>query len=544
MASIYDWNVVAGSNSSADAGIAWPEGMAPGLVNDSARAMMGRVAEILGDLGGALSAGGTANGLTVTANSAFTTLAEGRLISFRATASNSGAATLNVNGIGAKSIRKMTATGDSAIAAGDIQNTGIYVAQYSGALNAAAGGWLLVNPTLSSLSLLDLTLVSTDAGASAAPVFTRYRNSASPLASDIIAKDLDQGEDSAGNTEDYAERYTTITDPTSGSEDADYLIRTKVAGTMTTHATFGGVAGVLFPIVDINGGAIDGTVIGAAVAAPINGTIGTFSTRTLVPSGTAGSPSMGFTPSGDSGNGFYKSGLNEIGISVAGTFAGEFSTGDGGSGKTFHWGKANWNSATTGISMEDVGFIEVVRSSNAGLRVARIATDGTLVLFEQDGVNEGSISVIGTTVSYNAILASHWAQPADGSRPAILRGTICETIDQLCEWPGETNDRLPRFKVSDTPGSKSVYGFFLGWDDDDDRTNDAYIAAVGAGWLRIAAGVTVERGDLIESNGDGCGRVQADALMRASTVGKVSSATIVATYSDGSYLVPCTIHCG
>jgi len=54
---------------------------------------------------------------------------------------------------------------------------------------------------------------------------------------------LYQGEDSAGNTEDYAETYTTITNATSGAEAADYLIRTKVAGAMTTHATFG-AAGV------------------------------------------------------------------------------------------------------------------------------------------------------------------------------------------------------------------------------------------------------------------------------------------------------------
>jgi hypothetical protein len=72
MASIYNWSTTANSNSNSDTGINWAEGQLPGTVNGSARAMMGRVAEILGDLGGALAAGGTANALTATANSAIT----------------------------------------------------------------------------------------------------------------------------------------------------------------------------------------------------------------------------------------------------------------------------------------------------------------------------------------------------------------------------------------------------------------------------------------------------------------------------------------
>jgi hypothetical protein len=86
----------------------------------------------------------------------------------------------------------------------------------------------------------NLTQTSTDAGASAGPNLTLYRNSATPAASDIIGKLLFQGEDSVGNTEDYAEIYAQITDPTSTSEDATLVFRTKVAGTMTTLASFGG----------------------------------------------------------------------------------------------------------------------------------------------------------------------------------------------------------------------------------------------------------------------------------------------------------------
>lgn len=161
MSTIYDWSLTAASNSNSDSDINWAEGQAPSTVNNSARVMMERVKELLVDIGGSLTAAGTANGLTVTASSAFTAYANGQIISFRAASDNTGAATLNVNGVGAKSIRKMDSSGDVALAAGEIQGTGIYVARYSAALNGGAGAWLLLNPTLSapmySLSSLAVT---------------------------------------------------------------------------------------------------------------------------------------------------------------------------------------------------------------------------------------------------------------------------------------------------------------------------------------------------------------------------------------------------
>jgi len=104
----------------------------------------------------------------------------------------------------------------------------------------------------------------------------------------------------------------------------------------------------------------------------------------------------------------------------------------------------------------------------------------------------------------------------------------------------ERNDRLPMCRVSDVAGDPAVYGVFHRIDDD----GDVHVMALGAGSIRISAGVTVARGDLLESNGDGCATVQADDLVRSSTVAKVTSATVIETYPDGSYLVPCTLLCG
>lgn len=148
MASIYDWSLTAADNATADSGLTWAEGQVPSTVNNSARVMMERIAELLGDIGGALAAGGTANGITVTANSDFTTYANGRMIAFKAAADNTGAVTLNVNSIGAKTVRKMDTSGDVALVSGDIKQNGVYVARYNTSLNGGAGGWQLINPPI------------------------------------------------------------------------------------------------------------------------------------------------------------------------------------------------------------------------------------------------------------------------------------------------------------------------------------------------------------------------------------------------------------
>jgi len=84
-----------------------------------------------------------------------------------------------------------------------------------------------------------LTLTSTDAGASALPLITMYRNSASPAAADRIGQLLWQGEDSAGNTEDYATLTAVIVDPTTTSEDAQIQLSMAYAGTLDEAYLFG-----------------------------------------------------------------------------------------------------------------------------------------------------------------------------------------------------------------------------------------------------------------------------------------------------------------
>lgn len=146
--SIWDWSTTAADNDDIDSAISWSNSMSPDFVDDSARAMMGRTAELLGDIGGALTAGGTANAITVTANSSFTSYSTGMIVAFTAASDNTGATTLSVNSIGTKSIR---AQGDKALVGGEIKKDCPYVCIYNSGLNSDAGGWALLNPVISSI---------------------------------------------------------------------------------------------------------------------------------------------------------------------------------------------------------------------------------------------------------------------------------------------------------------------------------------------------------------------------------------------------------
>lgn len=164
MASIYDWSKTAGDNDTSDSAINWQENQIPSTVNNSARQMMGREAEFRDDISGALVSTNTSNAYSVTANSAFTTLADGRVVAFRANANNSGAATLNVNSIGSKAIRYNSASGDAALSANMIRSGGVYVVRYSTVADGGTGAWILQNPSLGTTAFVDFTPVQQGGG--------------------------------------------------------------------------------------------------------------------------------------------------------------------------------------------------------------------------------------------------------------------------------------------------------------------------------------------------------------------------------------------
>ena len=206
-------------------------------------------------------------------------------------------------------------------------------------------------------------------------------------------------------------------------------------------------------------------------------------------------------------------------------------------------GKTSADLTAAGTYVTAGGALAVTRSGATPLLVNRLASDGTLVIFYQDSTQEGDISVSGTTVSYNGAHLSRWSQlPGGADRIEILRGSVLSNIDEMCEWGDEDNEQLNRMKVSDVEGDKNVSGVFQAWDDNDDTyTNDFYCAMTGDFIIRIGAGVTVERGDLLMSAGDGTAKPQDDDIIRSKTIAKVTSTNVSCTYADGSYCVPCVL---
>ena len=235
-----------------------------------------------------------------------------------------------------------------------------------------------------------------------------------------------------------------------------------------------------------------------------------------------------------------------------------------------------------------IGNYAIFAHTAATLVVNRTGTDGTVVNINRDGTSQGTISVSGATVSYNAFMGSHWARLADDAYVDILPGTILEAIEGVVRWKratfqldgatvtidyngpaahGETvelsfegdtykalvSDEEPdntlvkhvKVKVSATPNSSAVYGVFLSFSNSNDNGwNDIYVAALGNYFIRMAKGQSPRIGDLVASDGTGCGMVQDDDVIRSRTVAKITNATPQRTYDDGSFLVPCVLYCG
>jgi hypothetical protein len=85
----------------------------------------------------------------------------------------------------------------------------------------------------------NVTLTSTDAGAGAGPLLDLYRNSASPAASDTIGEIEFNGQDSAGNKQQYAIIHASILSPTSTAETGQIHFETATAGASTEKMIIG-----------------------------------------------------------------------------------------------------------------------------------------------------------------------------------------------------------------------------------------------------------------------------------------------------------------
>ena len=228
------------------------------------------------------------------------------------------------------------------------------------------------------------------------------------------------------------------------------------------------------------------------------------------------------------------------------------------------------NAITQNLSAGQLG---ITTDSSAAIFINRNNADGALIYFYQAGTLEGNISVSGTTVSYNGGHLARWSQLSDGSKDtSILKGTVMTNLDKMCIWEHaavaegdtvksasgderiatadnnliadaytENNEQLNCMAVSSVEGDPNVAGVFVNWDYEDDGFNDMNIAMTGDMVIRIAEGVTIARGDLLMSAGDGTAKPQDDDIVRSKTIAKVTSTNVSHTYDDGSFLVPCVL---
>ena len=537
-------------------------------------------------------------------------------------------------------------------------------------------GHMVINSTAAGDNL---TLISTNAGAEAGPQLVLYRNSASPANNDVIGRMRFEGEDNEGNKTVYAQLTSQIIDKgSSGGEDSTFQMEVFNNGAlrdiMIVKGATNGLPEVVFndasqdvnfrieadgseAMFFIDGGGnhinvgtytdLGGTfnVLGTAVIQTSDSTAGpngdadelfiesNGNAGLTIGSSTSASGNIHFADVHAANRGIltYDHSADQMKFGVAGSIRARFTS----SGE-FLAGKSSSGIANSGVELHTDKLSATVSNATV-MYLNRLLGDGTIAQFHQAGTEEGSIEVNGSTVSYNGFTGSHWSRLADNSKPSILRGTIMDSIDEMCDWyqavaevpevlwtaeDPETQDTLwtedntlpegvevgdirwaatqtvgdikeeaytikesitlgdksvgdsitftsntktgdgkeytgtivkeddvkhTKSKVSDTADSKKVYGVFSHWDDADDGldgdVNDMNIAQVGTYVIRINADVTVEAGDLLVSNGDGTAKVQDDDIIRSKTVAKVNSSIKIETYADGSYTVPCTLHC-
>lgn len=133
---VYSWSKTASSNDSADASVNWREGQSPSSINDSARAMMARVAEWRDDTSGSIIATGSSTAYVIASNTVFPSFTAARLsqFSFLAPATNGAGVTLNLDGTGAQPINGVDGV---PVPAGTLIASGAYT------VTAFTGEWIL-----------------------------------------------------------------------------------------------------------------------------------------------------------------------------------------------------------------------------------------------------------------------------------------------------------------------------------------------------------------------------------------------------------------
>ena len=210
-------------------------------------------------------------------------------------------------------------------------------------------------------------------------------------------------------------------------------------------------------------------------------------------------------------------------------------------------GKTSSGLSVAGFEARGNNEVYMVRNGDTPCQINRLTNDGALIGFYQATTLEGTISVSGSTVSYNGGHLSRWAQTTGPKDETLVKGTVLSNLDEMnvyvdADGNAVDNEQLNKVKVSDVEGDANVAGVFVNWTyDEAHQVDEINMAMTGDMIIRIASGTTVARGDLLMSAGDGTAKPQGDDIVRSKTIAKVTSTHVTCTYEDGSFCVPCVL---
>ncbi len=184
------YSETAGSNTAASPN-GWANGTYPNQVEPINRVTLGALQRFWNRANGALTVGGSANTITLTpSNTSFpTSYVSGELYQFKASAPNTGAVTVNINGIGAANLYKKGSAGSVALTGGEIQANDQVVISYDGTEfqiisslpQAAVVGYLTASNNLSDVASASTSRTNLGLGTASVQNSTAFMQSANNL---------------------------------------------------------------------------------------------------------------------------------------------------------------------------------------------------------------------------------------------------------------------------------------------------------------------------------------------------------------------------
>lgn len=265
---IQSWSTTASSNTDVD-GTNIAENCDPANVNNGIRAVMANVAALRDLNGGAITSGGSSNAYTLTSGLSLAAYQQGVLMSMKANHVNTGAATINVDGLGNKSLKLPNG---SALVAGSIALGGIYHLAYESGADVV----FVLNPSNTNIQLTALAGLT-----SAANKLPMFSGSGTATLIDFLDED-DFASDSATAipSQQSVKAYVLSQVASAGGGDmlaANNLSELASASAARTNLGLGTIAVVNSPVPVANGGT-GATTASAARTALGLGSLATAST--------------------------------------------------------------------------------------------------------------------------------------------------------------------------------------------------------------------------------------------------------------------------